>query len=259
MMKLMLGDCLDRMAEITSGSVDMVFADLPYGTTYAKWDNVIDMHVLWDEYRRVLKKGGALVLTATQPFTSRLVSHDPESFRCEWVWDKVYAANFANAKRQPMKVHESVLVFSFGQSPRYFPIKTVGRRNHVQGSSTVNASDTRLIKGRSPDDLSGLKYPKTIQTFPKHSSQVGLHPTQKPVPLVEYFIETYSREGEVVLDNTMGSGTTGVACAKTFRDFVGIESDRQYFEISYNRIADAVGGLEGSLLRLGSELEMWRD
>jgi len=237
-MKLMLGDCIERLKEISDNSIDMIFADLPYGTTYAKWDSVIPMNLLWNEYGRVIKEKGAICLTASQPFTSMLISSKPEWFRCEWIWNKENPTNFANANRQPLKQHEQVLIF--GKTPTvYFPQKIIGKPNHTQGKSKSNISETRLISNRVEDDLSGLKFPKTIITIPKHSSQCGNHPTEKPVPLMEYFIKTYSLEGEIVLDNTMGSGSTGVACVNTNRDFIGIEKEEKYFEIAKKRIEEA--------------------
>jgi site-specific DNA-methyltransferase (adenine-specific) len=234
---LLLGNCLDLMAEIPDQSIDMILCDLPYGTTYAAWDAVIPFEPLWEQYRRIAKDDAAIVLTSNQPFTSALVMSQPKLFRCEWIWDKTNASNFANSKRQPLKQHETVLVFS-KKASRYFPQMVPGKPNHKQGSSTVNKSDTRLISGRVADDLSGLKYPKTIMNFPKHSSQVGLHPTQKPVSLFEYLIRTYSREGEVVLDNCIGSGTTAIAAINTGRQWIGIEQDEKYFEIARDRIAN---------------------
>lgn len=207
-MKLIYGDCLIEMDNVTDKSVDMVFADLPYGTTYAKWDSIIPMDKLWIHYERIVKDNGAIIFTA-------------------------------NANRQPLKQHESVLVFS-KKSTLYYPQKTKGKKNHIQGNSTVNASDTRLINIRVDDDLSGLKFPKSILNFPKHSSQCGNHPTEKPVSLIEYLIKTYSLEGEVVMDNTMGSGSTGVACVHTGRHFIGIESNDKYFDIAKNRINNAI-------------------
>lgn len=239
MFALHQGDCMALFPQIPDASVDLIVCDLPYGTTYAKWDSVIPFDALWAAYGRVIKPNGAIVLTASQPFTSALVMSKPEWFRCEWIWDKVNAANFANANRQPLKSHESVLVFA-KNAPRYFPIKVPGKPNHVQGKNAkANISETRLINERVGDDLSGMKYPKSIQTFAKHSSQGGLHPTQKPVDLIEYFVKTYSQDGETVLDNCMGSGTTGVACANTNRRFIGMEMEERYFQIASERIAKA--------------------
>lgn len=232
------GNCLDVMPSIADESVDCVFCDLPYGTTYAAWDSVIPLDQLWAQYERICKPKAAIVLTASQPFTSALIMSKPKWFRCEWIWDKVNAANFANANRQPLKQHESVLVF--GRQPtHYYPIKVPGKPNHVQGKNAkANVSETRLINERVADDLSGMKFPKTIQTFAKHSSQCGLHPTQKPVDLCEYFVRTYSLEGETILDNTMGSGTTGVAALRTGRSFIGIEQEAKYFDIAKKRLEE---------------------
>jgi site-specific DNA-methyltransferase (adenine-specific) len=235
MINLMLGDCLERMKEIPDGGVDMILCDLPYGTTYAKWDNIIPMVLLWKEYERVCKDGAAIVLHGAQPFTSMLICSKPEWYRTSWVWNKENPTNFANANKHPLKQHEDIIVF--GVKPTvYYPQKVAGKKNHKQGNSTSNNSETRLINARADDDLSGLKFPKSILNFPKHSSQCGLHPTQKPVDLAEYIVLTYSLEGQTILDNTMGSGTTGVACKNLNRNFIGIEKDEKYFEIAKNRI-----------------------
>jgi DNA modification methylase len=227
------------MPLLPAGSISCVMTDLPYGTTYAAWDSVLPLDKLWAEWKRLLVPGGAVVMTTSQPFTSTVVVSNLAWFRCEWIWDKVYAANFANAKRQPLKVHESVLVFGEKQTT-YNPQKVPGAKNHVQGKSTVNASETRLIKGRVEDDLSGLKYPKSIQTFPKHSSQCGLHPTQKPVDLMRYLVRTYTNAGDVILDPCCGSGTTGVAAVVEGRHFVGMEKEQQYAQAASKRVQEAL-------------------
>ncbi len=225
------------MKQIPDDSIDLILSDLPYGTTVAPWDSVIPFDELWKQYLRVARDNTAIVLTANQPFTAALLMSQPKLFRCEWIWNKHNASNFANAKRQPLKQHESVLVFS-KKPTRYFPQMVEGKPNHKQGSSTVNQSDTRNISGRSPDDLSGMKYPKTILDFPKHSSQVGLHPTQKPVALFEYLIKTYSEVDDLVLDNCIGSGTTAIAAINTSRRWIGMESDGVYYEKAKKRIAE---------------------
>lgn len=234
------------MKDIADASLDLILCDLPYSTTYAEWDRLIPFEPLWEQYRRIAKDDAAIVLTANQPFTSALVMSQPKLFRCEWVWDKTNASNFANAKRQPLKQHETVLVFS-KKGTRYFPQMTKGKPNHIQGKSKVNQSDTRLIKDRVADDLSGLKYPKTILNFPKHSSQVGLHPTQKPIALFEYLIRTYSREGEVVLDNCIGSGTTAIAAINTKRRWIGIEKDPAYYEVAKSRIEQHIPPMDDGI------------
>lgn len=234
------GDCLEVMTTLPSGSIDMILADLPYGTTYAPWDSLISLDGLWSAWKRVLKEHGVVILTASQPFTSTLVLSNPKWFRCEWIWDKVNAANFANANRQPLKVHESVLVFSSGQ-PTYNPQKVPGAKNHAQGKNAkANVSETRLIKDRVGDDLSGLKFPKSIQTFPKHSSQSKLHSTQKPVDLFEYLIRTYSNEGEVVLDCTAGSGTTGEAAMRSGRRAILVDNSPECIKTIHNRLGPSV-------------------
>lgn len=178
-----------------------------------------------------------MIFTASQPFTTTLIQSNLSWFKYEWIWDKQNPANFANAKKQPLKQHENVLVFSKGQSP-YYPIKTPGKPNHKQGVSKKNVSETRLISDRVDDDLSGMKYPKSILYFPKHSSQCGLHPTQKPLDLFIYLLKTYTLPGEVVLDNVMGSGTTGLAALQEGRKFIGIEKDPKYFDIARKRLGD---------------------
>ena len=209
------------------------------GTTACKWDVVIPFEPLWEQYKRIIKDRGAIVLTASQPFTSALVMSNPKMFKYEWIWNKCNPTNFALANKQPLKYHENVLVFSKKQSI-YNPIKWQGNKNHKQGNSKENYAETRGNIKRSIDDLSGMKFPKSIIEFVKHSSQCGLHPTQKPVALLEYLIKTYTLEGETVLDNTMGSGSTGVACINTKRNFIGIEKDIGYFEIAKKRIEEQV-------------------
>jgi site-specific DNA-methyltransferase (adenine-specific) len=234
--KIIQGDCLEAMATLPDTSIDMILTDLPYGTTYAPWDNLIPFNGLWFAWKRIIKDKGAIVLTASQPFTSYLVLSNPKWFRCEWIWDKLIGSNFANANRQPLKVHENVLVFASGQTT-YNPQKTLGTKNHSQGtSSKEKGSELLLIKDRTPDDLSGLKFPKSIQTFSKHSSQSKLHSTQKPAELFEYLIRTYSNVGETVLDCTAGSGTTGEAAIKCGRKAILIDNDPACIEIMHKRL-----------------------
>ena len=231
----LLGDCLDILPLIPDNSVHAVITDLPYGTTYCKWDSVIPLYKLWEQYKRIIIGNGAFVFTASQPFTTILIQSNMDWFKYEWIWDKENPTNFANAKHQPLKQHENIVVFSKGKSP-YFPIKTPGKPNHKQGVSKKNVSETRLISERVGDDLSGMKYPKSILHFPKHSSQCGLHPTQKPIDLMEYLVRTYTQEGEVVLDNAAGSGSTLVACARANRHYIGIEKDEVYFDTACQRL-----------------------
>lgn len=212
----------------------MVLCDLPYGTTACKWDAVIPFEPLWAHYRRVTKPNAAIVLTASQPFTTALISSNREDFRYCWVWDKTKGGNFALAKKQPMKSHEDVCVF-YRRQPTYNP--TMEIRGNVRKKGGGKASDNFGIVPTV--SFNNTYYPKTIVQFSTGSRTDHWHPTQKPIALMEYLIRTYTNEGETVLDNTMGSGTTGVACVNTGRKFIGIERDPQYFEIAKQRISGA--------------------
>lgn len=243
MINLMQGDCLELMKEIPDGSVDMVLCDLPYGTTQNKWDSVIPFEALWVEYRRVCK--GAIVLTASQPFTSALVMSAPDLFRHEWIWEKDGGSNFLNAKREPMKEHETVLVFGEGGLTfnRQMQERIGSRKGKATTSMTVGQSGCYGDYKSRSFDVPELRTPRSIQRF---NRQRGLHPTQKPVALMEYLIRTYTNEGMTVLDNCMGSGTTGVACVNTGRKFIGMEMDAGYFEIAQRRIEAAALNLTSS-------------
>lgn len=229
--QLMQGDCLELMPTIASGSVDMVLCDLPYGTTACKWDSVIPFEPLWREYRRVCKPNAAIVLTASQPFTTALIASNMKEFRYCWVWDKTKGGNFALAKKQPMKSHEDVVVF-YRKQPTYNPQKET--RGAVRKKGGGKASDNFGIVPTV--SYNNTYYPKTILTFSNGSRVDHFHPTQKPIGLMEYLVRTYTNEGDTVLDNTMGSGTTGVACVNTNRNFIGIERDPDYFAIAERRI-----------------------
>lgn len=242
MIRLHHGDCLEVMAGLPDASVDMILCDLPYGTTACKWDTVIPFAPLWAQYRRVAKRDAAVVLTASQPFTSALVMSQPRMFRHEWVWQKNCGSNFANLKHAPFKEHESVLVFS-EVSPKFYPIRqkrSEAGRAMVLSRSYASQTGGEYINGNLSVDTAKrdpeTRHPSSVQRFAR---EVGFHPTQKPVALMEYLIRTYTHEGDVVLDNCMGSGTTGVACANTGRRFVGIERDDKYFAIASERIAAA--------------------
>lgn len=231
------GDCLEVMKDIPDNYVDMILCDLPYGTTQNKWDTVIPFEPLWEQYWRVAKPNAAIVLTAAQPFTSVLVCSQIKRFKYEWVWDKCNPTGFGNAKRQPLRYHENIIVF-YEKQCVYNPIKWQGKPNHKQGENNTNLYSENYNGGfkRGEDDLSGLKYPRSIIEFSKHSSQVGLHPTQKPVALFEYLIKTYTNEKQIVLDNCIGSGTTAIAAMNTNRKFLGIEMDEKYYNIACDRI-----------------------
>jgi site-specific DNA-methyltransferase (adenine-specific) len=244
---LMLGDCLEMMGEIEDGSVDMVLCDPPYGTTACKWDAVIPFEPMWAGVKRVLKKNGAAVFTASQPFTSALVMSNVADFAHEWVWNKRFAANFVQAKRQPLKDHENVMVFGTdGKQPLYYPqmtkrdvpIKKGGNRPSKAipiwqtATATAFGESEKSYDEKHPTSCTGL-------AFSSRDGERGLHPTQKPVALMDYLIRTYTNPGEIVLDFTMGSGTTGVAALRAGRRFIGIERDEGYFSIAERRIMEA--------------------
>ena len=244
---LMQGDCLERMKEIPDGSVDLILCDLPYGTTACKWDSVIPFEPLWEQYRRVAKKNAAIVLTASQPFTSSLVMSAIDLFKYSWVWEKSRATGHVHAKNKPMKKHEDVLVFSRGvtihksQSTRrmnYYP-QGLTRKDAPKIRKAGWAADT--VMGARPSHRDVLQefegYPHSILKIPSEGRTV--HPTQKPVALMKYLIRTYTNEGDTVLDNCMGSGTTGVAAKNLNRNFIGIELDQGYFDIARQRIESA--------------------
>ena len=232
--KLLQGDCLELMKDIPDGSVDMILADLPYGTTACKWDAIIPFEPLWEQYGRIIKDNGAIVLTATQPFTSAVVMSNPKWFKHGWVWDKVTARGHLVAKYRPMQQTEDILVFSKGgERVDYYPIMIDRPKNKIQKS--YEASRTEIMGGVSKKKVKVYDtwYPKTLLKF---KTERGLHPTQKPVKLMEYLIKTYTNEGDTVLDNVMGSGTTGVACKNLNRNFIGMELDEEYFKIATERI-----------------------
>ena len=242
---LMHGDCLDLMPHIPDGSVDMILCDLPYGTTACKWDTVIPFEPLWEQYKRLIKPNGAIVLFGSQPFTSALVMSNLKGFKYEWVWHKNEGSGFAASKHQPMRYHEAVIVFCEGKT-FYNPQKTERNseaskkacKKPIRSGAGKSEHVTGLASGEYRTYDSELKNPESVLRFNSVPNGGGgkLHPTQKPVALCEYLIRTYTNEGETVLDNCMGSGTTGVACLNTGRDFIGIEKDAGYFEIARNRI-----------------------
>lgn len=231
--KLFQGDCLELMKQIPDGSVDLVLCDLPYGTTSCAWDSVIPFEPLWEHYKRIMKPKGAVVLTASHPFTAALVMSNPSWFRHSWVWDKKSAANVMAAKFGPLKVHEDVLVFS-KQAGAYSPQMITGRGRWKGG----NKRSDGIYSGGVPEDSywSDQYHPKSIIEFSNANHKGKTHPTQKPVALMEYLIKTYTNPSGTVLDNCMGSGTTGVAAVRNGRFFIGMELDPGYFQIAQDRI-----------------------
>ena len=239
MINLMKGDCLELLKTIPDGSVDMILTDPPYGTTACKWDSVIPFEPMWAELKRIIKPNGAIVLFGSQPFTSSLIMSNPKMFKYEQIWDKNKGTQPQLANIQPMKSHENILVFGKGKI-NYYPQKSKG--DPYTRDNKQNHTEHSLSKGLKPITQvnTGFRFPKTVLMYPRDfSAQSRLHPTQKPVSLLEYLIKTYTQESETVLDFTMGSGSTGVAAKNLNRSFIGIELDQNYFEIAKERIENA--------------------
>jgi site-specific DNA-methyltransferase (adenine-specific) len=245
---LVQGDCLEWMSEIPDGSVDMVMADPPYQTTNCHWDSMIPLEPMWEHLKRVIKPNGAIVMTASQPFTTTLIASNMKMFKYCWVWDKSRAVGFPNAKNKPMNKHEDVIVFSFGNCANrcknrmtYNPQDLIEVNKRVSGIKTCVADSGGHRFGRPSHKAERIQqytnFPNSVLSIKNEGNTV--HPTQKPVALMEYLIKTYTNEGETVLDFAMGSGTTGVACKNLNRTFIGIELDEKYFEIASERIAKA--------------------
>ena len=245
MIDLMHGDCLELMKNIPDGSIDAIIADIPYGTTKCKWDTVIDLPAMWGQLERIVKHNGAIVLFGAQPFTTVLISSNMPMFKYTWVWVKNLKTGNLNAKRMPMGGHEDIVVF-YSKPPTYNPQKRQ-RTTEVKSGNKKNSKTS--VYGRQKeyyvDNQSNLINPNTVIDNMNcvHNANGKVHPTQKPVALLEYLVKTYTNEGETVLDFTMGSGTTGVACINTNRRFIGIELDSDYFNISVDRIAIAKDAL----------------
>lgn len=255
----MQGDCLDLMQSIPDGSVDMVLCDLPYGTTQNKWDSTIPFEPLWEQYRRVAKANAAIVLFSGQPFTSALIMSNPKEFKQELIWEKTQKTGFYNAHKQHLRIHENIVVF-YRKQPCYNPqmqnaerkvqigrVRRNMREDSVCGVSFGNVSKEAAKNYRYVE--TGKRFPTDVIKFSNwngalfgNTDKATKHPTQKPVPLLEYLIKTYTNESETVLDNCMGSGSTGVACVNTGRSFIGIELDGGYFDIAKWRIEEAVHG-----------------
>lgn len=242
--EIYLGDCLDVMNDIPDGSIDMILADLPYGTTACKWDSIIPFEPLWEQYERVVKQNGAIVLTAAQPFTSALVLSNPKMYKQSLVYLKTRPTNVFNAKKQFMKWHEDILVF-YKKSPVFNPqMRTDGqfsgakiqRNNHNRENGIFGK--TGEIKDYVHEANGGLFYPKTILEYSNVNKHKNIHPTQKPTELFEYLIKTYTNEENVVLDNVAGSGTTAIACLNTGRNYILIEKDEHYYQVAKQRIEE---------------------
>ena len=241
MVDLRLGDCLELMKDIPDGSVDLVLTDPPYGTTACKWDSVIPFEPMWEQLNRTIKPNGAICLFGSEPFSSALRMSNIKNFKYDWIWDKQRGSNFQNARKQPMKQHENICVF-YKKQPTYNPqywystpyeTKERKRKNEIEGLRGGSAAN--ICTATVSED--GKRYPLSIIKMSRDGNRI--HPTQKPIALLEYLIRTYTNEGETVLDFTAGSGSTGVACVNTNRNFIGIELDEGYFNIAKKRIEEA--------------------
>jgi len=238
-MKLYNGDCLEVMKLIPNKSIDAIITDPPYGTTACKWDSVIDFKLMWEQLNRIIKPNGAIVLFGSEPFSSALRMSNIKNYKYDWIWQKSRGSNFMLVKKQPLKYHEQIHIF-YKKQPKYNPIMKQAEPHLIDKRTNLNPTFTKgalmlnrkLPAKRKKDN--GLRYPRSVINF--KSSPNKVHPTQKPVALMEYLIKTYTNELETVLDFTMGSGSTGVACCNLNRDFIGIELDKDYFKIAEQRI-----------------------
>ena len=231
-MKLLQGDCLELMKNIPDKSIDMILCDLPYGTTHNKWDTIIPFDKLWEQYKRIIKDNGAILLFSQMPFGASLIMSNPKMFRYEWIWEKNQAVGFLNAKKMPLRKHENILVF-YKHLPTYNPQGLIKLDEPIQEQGSANRNGKNYGVADKSFIRTHKNYPTDIITFSKDS---GYHPTQKPVDLLEYLIKTYTNEGDLVLDNCMGSGSTGVACVNTNREFIGMELDEKYYKIACERL-----------------------
>lgn len=233
--KIYNADCLEKMKEIDDKSIDCIICDLPYGSSKCSWDIVIPFEPLWEQYVRIIKDDGAIVLFGTQPFTSQLIMSNLKMFKYEWIWEKSKSGSAFTAKYRPVSKHENILVFGKGKT-KYNPQLTKGdgySRNHDVSECDINNHGIGFNRKVVKTINTGFRYPITVQKFQqKWRRQDQLHPTQKPIPLLEYLINTYTNEGDLVLDNAMGSGTTMLAAMNTNRNFIGIEKEEKYFEIA---------------------------
>lgn len=240
MISLYKGDCLDLMTNIKDKSIDMILCDLPYGTTNCKWDVIIPLDKLWEHYSRIIKDNGAILLFAQTPFDKILGCSNLKWLRYEWIWEKTQATGHLNANKMPMKAHENILVF-YKKLPKYNPQKTEGHNPVNTYTKYIATQNNTEIYGKTGKELKGGKntdrYPRSIQIFSSDKQKSKLHPTQKPIALCEYLIKTYTNENDLVLDNCMGSGTSGVACKNLNRNFIGIEIDGKHYETAKKRLS----------------------
>lgn len=232
-----LGDCIELMKQIEDKSIDCIICDLPYGRTQNRWDSVIPFDILWETYNRIIKDNGAILLFADGLFMAELMLSNKKMWRYNLVWDKVLTSGFLNANRQPLRQHEEIVVF-YKKQPTYNPQKVKGMANHSKGKPKENNNHNYNSFGwvDNVDKLGDMKHPKSIITFSKPHPSTMIHPTQKPLDLLEWLVKTYTNENDLVLDNCMGSGTTCVACKNLGRRFIGIEKDEYYFQLAEQRL-----------------------
>ena len=243
-------DCLQGMKKINDKSIDMILCDLPYGTTVCKWDSIIPFDKLWEQYERIIKDNGCIALFGSEPFSTHLRMSNINNYKYDWYWDKVNSGGFATAKYKPLSVVEQVLIFGKGKI-NYYPImeeaEEKNKRPRDKGYKRKDDNSQGMASGEfkvSKNHNENLRYPKNLFTYNNRTGELNslnrLHPTQKPVELLEYLIKTYTNENEIVLDNCIGSGSTAVACINTNRKYIGFELDTNYYEIAQNRIAEAL-------------------
>lgn len=234
---LRLGDCLEVMKDIADNSVDMILCDLPYQRTQNKWDTLLPYNRMWEQYNRIIKDNGCIALFCDGLFMAELMMSNKKMWKYNIVWNKVLTSGFLNANRQPLRSHEEIAIF-YKKQPTYNPQKAKGNPNHSKGKEKNNNNNNygRYNFVDNAESLGDMKHPKSIIEFSKPHPSTAVHPTQKPVDLLEFLIKTYTNEGELILDNCMGSGSTGVACVNTNRNFIGIELDENYFNIAKERI-----------------------
>lgn len=251
--EILLGDCLELMKDIPNGSIDMILCDLPYGTTQCKWDNIIPMNILWEQYRRIIKDNGAIVLFGSEPFSSMVRTSNLKNYKYDWKWEKAKATLHALCKKRPMKSDEDIMVF-YKQQPTYNPQMTIGEK-YKGRNNTKNHKELKgewLIGQGNRSNNEGTRYPRTNIYF-ANENKAGQHPTQKPIDLCEYLIKTYTNEGDIILDNCAGSGTTAIACLNTNRQFIVMEKEQEYYDIILKRVGDFNKNLEPQTL-FGNEM-----
>lgn len=235
--QIYLGDCLEIMKNIPDKSVDMILCDLPYGTTQNKWDSILPFEPLWEQYNRVIKDNGIIALFGSEPFASKLRLSNIKNYKYDWYWDRKSTSGFLNAKKRPLKRIETITIFS-KNTPRYYPIMEERGKPRSKGSYNKKIGNGDMVYGKFKNikSFNNFYYPTNLLEFSNAVQKGKLHPTQKPVTLLEYLVKTYTNENEMVLDNCMGSGSTGVACQNTNRSFIGIELDENYYNIAKERL-----------------------